>query len=55
MFNIVSVCLQYCIGGGGYFAEGNPVQCGDFTAFDWPGGWTASKEVTEAAVLLFYR
>ncbi|XP_043554199.1 intelectin-1-like isoform X1 [Chiloscyllium plagiosum] len=49
-----------CIGGGGYFPEASPRQCGDFTAFDWNGvgthvGWSASKEVTEAAVLIFYR
>ncbi|GCC32160.1 intelectin-1a-like [Chiloscyllium punctatum] len=49
-----------CIGGGGYFPETSPRQCGDFTAFDWNGvgthqSWSASKEVTEAAVLIFYR
>ncbi|XP_026215928.1 intelectin-like isoform X2 [Anabas testudineus] len=49
----------YCIGGGGFFPENN-IQCGDFTAFDWNGvgtgqGWSASREMTEAAVLLFYR
>ncbi|KAK2865498.1 hypothetical protein Q7C36_001554 [Tachysurus vachellii] len=49
-----------CIGGGGYFPEGSPRQCGDFPAFDWNGygtntGWSASKQVTEAAVLIFYR
>lgn len=53
---IISVCLQYCIGGGGYF---HPDQCGDFQPFDWDRlgreqGWSASKEMTEAAVLLFY-
>uniref|UniRef100_A0A8C2VWW9 Fibrinogen C-terminal domain-containing protein n=1 Tax=Chinchilla lanigera TaxID=34839 RepID=A0A8C2VWW9_CHILA len=51
---------SHCIGGGGYFPEGNPVQCGDFSAFDWNGygthiGWSSSREITEAAVLLFYR
>ncbi|NP_001079040.1 35 kDa serum lectin precursor [Xenopus laevis] len=51
---------HHCIGGGGYFAEGNPKQCGDFTGFDWDGygthqDWSNSKEITEAAVLLFYR
>ncbi|XP_067434325.1 intelectin-like [Thunnus thynnus] len=51
---------HYCIGGGGYFAEHPPHQCGDFPAFDWDRlgmeqGWSASKEMTEAAVLLFYR
>ncbi|KAE8628979.1 hypothetical protein XENTR_v10000311 [Xenopus tropicalis] len=49
-----------CIGGGGYFPEGDPRQCGDFTAYDWDGYGTkklnsASKEITEAAILLFYR
>ncbi|XP_067847069.1 intelectin-1a-like [Heptranchias perlo] len=45
-----------CIGGGGYFPEGSPRQCGDFTAFDWDGyGKGASKEIIEAAVLIFYR
>ncbi|XP_030643743.1 intelectin-like [Chanos chanos] len=51
---------HYCIGGGGHFPEGAPRQCGDFTGFDWDGygthvGWSASREMTEAAVLLFYR
>ncbi|NP_001164984.2 intelectin 2 precursor [Xenopus tropicalis] len=51
---------HHCIGGGGYFPEGSPRQCGDFSAFDWDGygthaGWSASKEITEAAVLLLYR
>lgn len=54
------VCLQYCIGGGGHFPEHSPDQCGDFPSFDWDrvskgNGWSASKEITEAAVLLFYR
>ncbi|XP_051240470.1 intelectin-like isoform X1 [Dicentrarchus labrax] len=48
---------HYCIGGGGYFY---PDQCGDFPSFDYDSlgmgqGWSASKEMTEAAVLLFYR
>uniref|UniRef100_A0A3P8TPV7 Intelectin 1 n=1 Tax=Amphiprion percula TaxID=161767 RepID=A0A3P8TPV7_AMPPE len=48
---------HYCIGGGGYF---HPEQCGDFPSFDWDTlgneqGWSASKEMSEAAVLLFYR
>lgn len=52
--------LQYCIGGGGYFPEVSPRQCGDFTALDWNGvgahkDWSASKELTDAAVLIFYR
>ncbi|XP_064859309.1 intelectin-like isoform X2 [Oncorhynchus nerka] len=51
---------HYCIGGGGHFPEGAPYQCGDFTGFDWDDygtntGCSASREVTEAAVLLFYR
>ncbi|XP_063078345.1 intelectin-like [Engraulis encrasicolus] len=51
---------HFCIGGGGFFPEGNPRQCGDFTSFDWEGvgthrGWSASKQMTEAAVLIFYR
>ncbi|XP_063296297.1 intelectin-1-like [Pelobates fuscus] len=50
---------HFCIGGGGFFPEGNPRQCGDFAAYDWDGygthtGSSASKEITEAAVLLFY-
>ncbi|XP_075036694.1 intelectin-1-like isoform X4 [Mixophyes fleayi] len=50
---------HHCIGGGGYFPEGNPRQCGDFTAFDWNGfgtnkGWSATRDITEAAVLIFY-
>ncbi|XP_015252551.1 PREDICTED: intelectin-like [Cyprinodon variegatus] len=52
-------CEHYCIGGGGYFPESTK-QCGDFTGFDWDGvgthqGWSSSKEITESAVLLFYR
>uniref|UniRef100_A0A3Q2Z9H1 Intelectin 3 n=2 Tax=Kryptolebias marmoratus TaxID=37003 RepID=A0A3Q2Z9H1_KRYMA len=48
---------HYCIGGGGYFAT---KQCGDFPSFDsdrqaQSNGWSASKEMTESAVLLFYR
>ncbi|KAI2662615.1 Intelectin [Labeo rohita] len=51
---------HFCIGGGGHFPEGAPRQCGDFTSFDWSGygtnrDWSASREMTEAAVLLFYR
>ncbi|CAH2326707.1 Hypothetical predicted protein [Pelobates cultripes] len=51
---------HHCIGGGGFFPEGNPIQCGDFASYDWSGYGThrdssASKEITEAAVLLFYR
>ncbi|KAG9281791.1 intelectin-like [Astyanax mexicanus] len=50
----------YCIGGGGHFPEEAPRQCGDFTGFDWNGygthtGESASKQITEAAVLIFYR
>ncbi|XP_073491060.1 intelectin-1-like [Aquarana catesbeiana] len=51
---------HYCIGGGGFFPEGSPKQCGDFVSMDWNGvgthiGSSASKELTEASVLLFYR
>ncbi|XP_073692717.1 intelectin-like [Garra rufa] len=51
---------HFCIGGGGHFPKEAPRQCGDFTSFDWDGYGTntassASKEITEAAVLLFYR
>ncbi|XP_054848991.1 intelectin-1-like [Eublepharis macularius] len=51
---------HHCIGGGGYFPEGNPRQCGDFTGFEGRGygthgAWSASKEITESVVLLFYR
>ncbi|XP_051505493.1 intelectin-like [Myxocyprinus asiaticus] len=49
---------HYCIGGGGFFPERN--QCGDFTALDGSSDgtqkeMTASKEMIESAVLLFYR
>ncbi|XP_066515517.1 intelectin-like [Hoplias malabaricus] len=51
---------HYCIGGGGDFPEASPKQCGDFAGFDWSGygtnsDWSASREITESAVLLFYR
>uniref|UniRef100_A0A0E9XVK9 Uncharacterized protein n=1 Tax=Anguilla anguilla TaxID=7936 RepID=A0A0E9XVK9_ANGAN len=51
---------HYCVGGGGHFPEGAPRQCGDFAAFDWDGygthrGWSASLDITESAMLLFYR
>uniref|UniRef100_A0A674D561 Intelectin 1 n=1 Tax=Salmo trutta TaxID=8032 RepID=A0A674D561_SALTR len=51
---------HYCIGGGGFFPEGNPLQCGDFTGFAWSGygthiGFSVSKQMLESAVLLFYR
>ncbi|XP_066457737.1 intelectin-1a-like [Eleutherodactylus coqui] len=51
---------HHCIGGGGYFPESNPRQCGDFASFDGNGYGThhlfsSSKEMTESAVLLFYR
>ncbi|KAJ8286309.1 hypothetical protein GJAV_G00036970 [Gymnothorax javanicus] len=50
---------NYCIGGGGYFPEAASSQCGDFS-FDHDGygtntGWSASLDMTESAVLLFYR
>ncbi|XP_061118052.1 intelectin-like [Conger conger] len=51
---------HYCVGGGGNFPEGAPLQCGDFAAFGWSGygtnqGWSASLDMTESALLLFYR
>ncbi|KAL4635155.1 intelectin-1a-like [Arapaima gigas] len=51
---------HFCIGGGGFFAEGSGRQCGDFAGFDWNGygthsQWSASKEMTESVVMLFYR
>ncbi|XP_028258654.1 intelectin-like [Parambassis ranga] len=45
---------HYCIGGGGHFPE-HQRQCGDFASFDWGDAWSASKEIIESAVLLFYR
>lgn len=39
--------LQYCIGG-----IGQPDQCGDFVGLPED---SSSKEITEAAVLIFYR
>ncbi|XP_062864632.1 intelectin-1 [Trichomycterus rosablanca] len=49
-----------CIGGSGHFPEDSPRQCGDFTGLDWNGygtniHWSASKQITEAAMLIFYR
>ncbi|XP_040291810.1 intelectin-1-like [Bufo bufo] len=51
---------HHCIGGGGYIPDTFPKQCGDFAAFDADGygkhiGWSSTKEITEAAVLLFYQ
>uniref|UniRef100_A0A8D2BC15 Fibrinogen C-terminal domain-containing protein n=1 Tax=Sciurus vulgaris TaxID=55149 RepID=A0A8D2BC15_SCIVU len=51
---------HHCIGGGGFFPEESPKQCGDFSSFDWNGygahiDSSSSREITEAAVLLFYR
>uniref|UniRef100_A0A3Q1M229 Fibrinogen C-terminal domain-containing protein n=2 Tax=Bos TaxID=9903 RepID=A0A3Q1M229_BOVIN len=50
---------HHCVGGGGFFPESSPLQCGDFSSFDWNGygahwGYSSSREITEAAVLLFY-
>ncbi|CAH2327543.1 Hypothetical predicted protein [Pelobates cultripes] len=28
---------KFCIGGGGFFPEGDPIQCGDFASYDWNG------------------
>ncbi len=49
-----------CMGGGGWFPEGDPRQCSDYSAWDWDGygthsGWSASLTLTESAMLLFYR
>ncbi|KAJ8372640.1 hypothetical protein AAFF_G00280560 [Aldrovandia affinis] len=49
-----------CVGGGGHFPHGGRGQCGDFTSFDAEGygthvGWSASREITESAIMLFYR
>ncbi|KAH0500888.1 Intelectin-1a [Microtus ochrogaster] len=51
---------KHCIGGGGYFPERDPVQCGDVSGVDADGcgthtGSSNSRRITEAAVLLFYR
>ncbi|XP_064355091.1 intelectin-like protein [Dromaius novaehollandiae] len=51
---------HHCIGGGGFFPEASPQQCGDFPAYEWGGygthaGWSTTREILEAAVLLFYR
>ncbi|XP_007528717.1 intelectin-2-like [Erinaceus europaeus] len=51
---------HHCIGGGGYFPEASPKQCGDFSSWDWSGygthkGSSNSRKITQAAVLLFYR
>ena len=59
-FHVLPFFWQYCIGGGGHFPEAAPRQCGDFTGFDWSGygthvEWSASRDLTEAAVLIFYR
>ncbi|XP_074077024.1 LOW QUALITY PROTEIN: intelectin-1 [Macrotis lagotis] len=50
----------HCIDGGGFFLEGAPRQCGDFSAFDWNGYGThihfgISGEIIEVPVLLFYK
>ncbi|NXG39012.1 INTLP protein, partial [Dromaius novaehollandiae] len=55
-----AACPQHCIGGGGFFPEASPQQCGDFPAYEWGGygthaGWSTTREILEAAVLLFYR
>lgn len=51
---------HYCIGGGGFFPQGDPVTCGDFSGFAWDGygtgsEWSVTKEMLESAVLVFYR
>lgn len=63
-FNVImrniTFILHYCIGGGGHFPGHRGRLCGDFLGFDWDGygtnvGWSASREMIEAAVLIFYR
>ncbi|XP_063296354.1 intelectin-1-like [Pelobates fuscus] len=49
---------HHCVGGGGYIVLIR--QCGDFNSLDWDGygthtGWSSSKEITDSAILLFYR
>jgi intelectin len=49
-----------CLGSSGWVPEGAPKQCGDFAGWDWDGygagsGWSASKQLTESAVLFFIR
>lgn len=49
-----------CIGGGGWFPQGDPKQCSDFSAWDWDGynsgnGWSASKTLTDATVFILVR
>ncbi|XP_007533378.1 intelectin-1a-like [Erinaceus europaeus] len=51
---------HHCIGGGGYFPQGDPKQCGYFSSLNWSGyrthyGASNSVAITEATVLLFYR
>ncbi|XP_077182466.1 intelectin-1-like [Paroedura picta] len=48
-----------CVGGGGYFPQESPRQCGDYTALDWDGygshsGLSVSKQLLESAMLIFY-
>ncbi|CAH2327630.1 intelectin-1 precursor, partial [Pelobates cultripes] len=50
---------HHCIGGGGFMPEQSPKQCGDFAGLDSDGngtrsGWSSSKEIIDAAVLIFY-
>lgn len=49
-----------CLGSSGWVPESAPKQCGDFAGWDWDGygsgsGWSATKAMTEAAVLFFIR
>ncbi|XP_078696802.1 intelectin-1a-like [Branchiostoma floridae x Branchiostoma belcheri] len=49
-----------CIGGGGYWREGKPTQCGDYASKDSNGygvrkGWSSDKRVTESVIMFFYR
>eukprot|EP00058_Branchiostoma_floridae_P004961 XP_002590449.1 hypothetical protein BRAFLDRAFT_86336 [Branchiostoma floridae] len=49
-----------CIGGGGYWPERKPQQCGDYASKDWNGygtwkEWSSNKRVIESTILFFYR
>ncbi|XP_048369511.1 intelectin-like protein isoform X2 [Sphaerodactylus townsendi] len=56
---VIGCNTRTCVGGGGYFPQESPRQCGDYTAFDWNGygshsGWSVSKQLLESAMLIFY-
>ncbi|XP_078679904.1 intelectin-1a-like [Branchiostoma floridae x Branchiostoma belcheri] len=53
-------CENVCIGGGGYWPEGDPRQCGDFGSKDWDGygtstGWSTNRLAIESVIMFFYR